>query len=201
MQSLLDDLIQQLYHIEAVKFGDFTLKSGIQSPIYIDLRVIVSYPNLIKLVSEIMWQMAQPLSFDNICGVPYTALPIATCLSITHDVPMLMRRKEAKNYGTKKLIEGVMQPQQKCLIIEDVITSGGSVLETATVLREQQLQVTDTLVLIDRAQGGAENLAKQGVTAHSITTLPNLFSRLTQLQEIPSDVQQRVHDFLASNSQ
>src|SRR5690348_14009388 len=97
-------LALQLFEIGAIKLGSFTLKSGQTSNLYLDLRLIISYPELLRTISEWLWEKAGGLSFDLVCGVPYTALPLATCLSTSHNIPMILRRKEAKNYGTKKMV-------------------------------------------------------------------------------------------------
>lgn len=194
MQSLILDL----YEIQAVKFGSFTLKSGIQSPIYIDLRVIISYPHILKQIAEQLWEKVENLSFDLLCGVPYTALPIATAISIAHEIPMVMRRKESKDYGTKKMIEGVFQPGQTCLIVEDVITSGASILETIEPLHKEGLKITDAVVVLNREQGGEKRLAEKGILLHSLLTISDLVATLQQAEKITTATAQSVREFLAS---
>lgn len=171
-------LITSLYEIGAIQFGEFKLKSGQTSSIYLNLRIIISYPNLLRIISELMWDKIRHCQFDIICGVPYTALPIATCLSLSHDLPMIMRRKEKKDYGTKQLIEGVFSPGQRCLIIEDVVTTGGSIFETAKDLEEAGLKVHDVIALIDREQGGKAELEKK-YTFHHVLTMSQTLKTLS----------------------
>lgn len=180
-ENVLSKTMCDLYDIKAIKFGKFVIKSGIETPIYFDLRVVVSYPSIMKSVSEVMWQKMKEtgISQDLICGVPYTALPIATCISVNKNIPMVLRRKETKSYGTKQLIEGNYIARQKCLIIEDVVTSGSSVLETANVLRTAGLEVTDCIVLLDREQGGKNNLEKERINLHSVYTMTTMLSLLS----------------------
>lgn len=100
----MEELVLALHDIGAFKFGEFKLKSGLTSPIYIDLRVVISYPHLVQKICDVMWQKVSHVSFDAVCGVPYTALPIATALSIKYNKPMIIKRKEgAKDYGTRKV--------------------------------------------------------------------------------------------------
>lgn len=192
-------LIQTLYQIGAIQFGEFKLKSGQTSSIYINLRKIISYPQLLRDVASAMWDKVSGCQFDLVCGVPYTALPIATCLSLDHNIPMVMRRKEKKDYGTKQLIEGVFAPGQRCLIIEDVITTGGSIIETADDLKEAGLVINDVIVLIDREQGGHENLSKH-FTVHSIIKLSEIFSTLLKSSMISADERTIIEKFIAERS-
>lgn len=168
------NIIQQLNEIDAIKHGTFTLKSGEISNLYVDLRLTISYPHVIRNITHALWNKVQHLDFDIICGVPYTALPFASGISIEENVPMVMRRKEAKNHGTKKMIEGVFKRGQKCLIVEDLITSGTSILETKADLEAVGLVVTDAVFVLDRQQGGREKLLEAGVTPHSLFTLSDL---------------------------
>ncbi len=189
-------IIHKLFESGAVKFGTFTLKSGITSPIYIDLRATISNPKLLCDIGEALYEKVKNRSFDLICGVPYTALPFATVISIHHNIPMILRRKEKKEYGTGKQIEGTYHPSQRCLIVEDVITSGQSVLETAASLFQENLVVEDIAVFVDREQGGAKRLAEKGFRVHSICTITEIVHTLREDQKINEQIANSVLEFI-----
>ncbi|XP_071394367.1 LOW QUALITY PROTEIN: uridine 5'-monophosphate synthase [Centroberyx affinis] len=200
--SCVDSLILKLHDVNAVKFGEYKLKSGMITPIYIDLRVLVSYPSLMNQVSSLIYQRAQEeeLKFDSVCGVPYTALPLATIICSRNELPMLIRRKEAKDYGTKRMVEGVFREGETCLIIEDTVTSGSSILETAEVLYKEGLKVTDAIVLMDREQGGVPMLASQGIRLHPVISMFKLLNVLLAAERIDAQTARSVRKFILDNN-
>ncbi|CAF4923405.1 unnamed protein product [Pieris macdunnoughi] len=191
------ELALGLYKIDAVKFGEFMTKSGINTPIYFDLRVIVSYPEVMELITSLLYEFSIVDSqFDHVCGVPYTALPIATLLSVKVKKSMLMRRKEAKSYGTKKLIEGHYKVGEKCLIIEDVVTSGSSVMETVTDLRKEGLKADEAIIILDREQGGRQNLEANDVKMKALLTMSKLIEILVENNKINKATANDVKNYL-----
>ncbi|XP_052286812.1 uridine 5'-monophosphate synthase-like isoform X2 [Dreissena polymorpha] len=152
-----------------------------------------------KKVSLLLHDAACGLPYHFVCGVPYTALPLATVISVECNKPMLIRRREAKDYGTKKMIEGKFSPGDTCLVVEDVVTSGSSVWETVQLLQEYGLKVTDAVVLLDREQGAGERLKQKGVNLHSVLTMTKLVDVLRQNNKIDEDMHQKVLQFVSDN--
>lgn len=142
---------------------------------------------------------ANGAEFDNMCGVPYTALPIATCMSLEHQCPMLMRRKEVKDYGTKKAIEGAFSAGQTCLVVEDLVTSGASVMETVAPLEQVGLKVKDVVVLIDREQGGEARLKSNNLRLHAVLPLSRVLKTLEATGKMSRDLVDTVKAFIAAN--
>jgi len=195
----IEDFILELAKVEAVKFGSFTLKSGQISPVYFDLRVLVSYPKLMSITASLLLQASPHSSNRLLCGVPYTALPMATIMSVESGAGMVVRRKEAKDYGTKKMVEGVWTQGQSCLVVEDVVTTGGSVLDTAKLLRELGMSVTECVVLLNREQGAVEALAREGVQVKSVLTVSQVLKVLVAKDKMKKEMADSVTQFLAGN--
>ena len=186
------------YKLEIIKFGKFTLKSGIESPFYVDLRPLASDPKILKKLAEHLLEiLPKDNKQDLICGVPYAALPMATVMSLLSEIPLIMKRKEAKGYGTKKLIEGIYKQGQSCLLVEDVITSGKSLLETIAEVEKEGLKVSDIVVVLDRQQGGKELLEQKGYRVHTLFTITEVVKILHEAGEIDAEQVAKIHDFLA----
>lgn len=197
--NALRDLVLALADLGAIRFGTFTLASGIQSPIYVDLRLLVSRPAVLAKAAEAYAVLLAQVECDRIAGVPYAALPIGTAVALTANKPLIYPRKEAKEHGLGKLIEGAWQPGDRVAIIEDLITSGGSTIKTAETLRAAGLVVEHAIVLIDREQGGPAKLAEAGIAAHAVLQLTAILDILTAAGRLDPAKRQEVLDFLGGN--
>ena len=168
-------LVQRLFEIGTIRFGEFTLKSGIKSPFYIDLRVVICYPDVLRRIGVLMAAEVSRCVGDRIAGIPYAGLPLAVSASLAGNLPLIYPRKEEKSYGTKRRIEGIFKAGDRVVLIDDIITDGGSKFEAIEVLEEAGLVVKDLVILIDREQGGRELLASKGYALHTILTISQCF--------------------------
>jgi uridine monophosphate synthetase len=196
IQQIADGLLDA----GCIKFGQFTLKSGLISPIYIDLRLLVSFPKLLEQVAQAYLPILKKLTFDRLAGLPYAALPIATAISLLGGWPMIYPRKEVKSYGTMAEIEGQFTPGECAVVIDDLATTGGSKFESIEKLTSAGLKVTDIVVLVDRQSGASQALEQAGYHLHAVATLTNLLDYYETSGKVPAEKIASVRDFLSKNA-
>jgi orotate phosphoribosyltransferase/uridine monophosphate synthetase len=200
-------LAETLWKLGAVQFGSFTLgRTTVNSPVYINLRLLISHPTALWRAAHIIWDEVQTLQsmlhpqvqpFDLVAGVPFGGLHIATAFSLTAKVPMVYLHPRADSKG--KDIEGLYHPNQRVLIMDDLLAGGGSILETALQLEEAGLIVRDAVVLLDRQQGGRERLERQGINLVSLLTLEVLMNYLMSSGKISEDWYRKTMQFLETH--
>ena len=174
LDAHLTSLADKLLSAGCIKFGEFTLKSGLKSPIYIDLRRIITYPKLIEAIAQAYLPLLSSLQFSRIAGLPYAAIPIATAISLAGNYPLIYPRKEVKTYGTKAEIEGEYHAGETVVVIDDLATTGGSKFEAIEKLTGAGLVVKDVVVLVDRQSGAKESLGQAGYSMHAVLTIGQL---------------------------
>jgi uridine monophosphate synthetase len=194
--DLLSALADSLLSAGCIKFGEFTLKSGLKSPIYIDLRQIISHPKLLMAVAQAYLPILANLQFSRIAGLPYAAIPIATAISLAGDYPMIYPRKEVKAYGTKAEIEGEYHAGETVVVIDDLATTGGSKFEAIEKLTGVGLVVKDVVVLVDRQSGAKESLEQAGHSMHAVLTISQLLDYWEQTGKIEADKIEQTRAFL-----
>jgi uridine monophosphate synthetase len=196
LDTHLSSLADELLSAGCIKFGDFTLKSGLKSPIYIDLRQLVSRPSLLRQVGEAYLPLLKTLQFNRLAGLPYAAIPIATAISLAGNYPMIYPRKEAKSYGTKAEIEGEYHAGETAVIIDDLATTGGSKFEAIEKLTAVGLKVKDIVVLVDRQSGAKESLEQAGFHLHAVLTISDLLDYWESTRKVEKDKTEAARKFL-----
>ena len=189
-------LVRRLHEIGGVRFGEFVLKSGITSPFYIDLRVVISYPKVLAHVGQLIAAEVARCRADRIAGIPYAGLPLAVAASLAGGVPLVYPRHEEKAYGTRRRIEGAFEPGERVVVIDDIVTDGTSKLEAIKPLEAAGLVVEDLVVLIDREQGGRERLAANGYRLHAVLTISACFDALEAARLVDPAVLSRARAFV-----
>jgi uridine monophosphate synthetase len=202
LDNHLTSLADTLLEAGCIKFGEFTLKSGLRSPIYIDLRRIITYPRLLEQIGAAYLPILKNLQFSRIAALPYAAIPIATAISLAGNYPMIYPRKEVKTYGTKAEIEGEYQAGETVVVIDDLATTGGSkfeAIEKLTGVGGVGLVVTDIVVLVDRQSGAKESLAQAGYSMHAVLTIGQLLGHWEETGKVEKDKIEETRKFLSQS--
>ncbi len=170
---------EALVRCKALMYGEFTLASGKKSPYYIDIKKASTDPDVLETIADEMARTIQleGLRFDKIAGVVLGSIPLAVALSLRTKVPFIMVRREKKDHGTQKMIEGSLEPGDRVLMVEDVITSAGSVIEAIGIVRAAGGEVDDVLCVVNRQEGGEAKLNEMDVRLCSLVTAEDILGR------------------------
>ena len=179
-----------------IKFGNFTLASGKKSSYYVDLRLVPSYPHqfrtMIKYLQNNIAESVGLDSFDSLVSVPTGGLVIASALAIETVKPLIYVRSKPKDYGTSKSVEGQIQEGMKVVMIDDVATTGGSVVNAIKSLKEANITIEDAYVIVNRMEGADEALKELGVKLHSITNIIQITQALHEQKLVDDDTLEKV---------
>jgi orotate phosphoribosyltransferase len=183
-----DRMANILFKIAAVKFGVFELSSGKQSPYYIDLRVIPSFPDAFhEICDSYIEQITNQIglsNFDRVAGVPIAGIPFASQIAYNLKKPFLYIRKDIKHYGRERRVEGILVSGDRVLLVDDLLTTGLTLKEAAQATRAEGGIVTDAVVFLDREEGGRELLEQAGVKLHPILKISEVANTLYEIGAI-----------------
>jgi orotate phosphoribosyltransferase len=179
-----------------IKFGDFTLASGKKSSYYVDLRLVPSYPHqfrrMIKHLQNIISEQIGFDDIDSIASVPTGGLVIASSLAYELVKPLVYVRSQAKEHGTGKLVEGIIKPGMKILLVDDVATTGGSVINGIKELKKSGAEITDAYVIVNRLEGADMALQQEGVTLHQILDIVQIATILHEQKLVDDSILNKI---------
>ena len=169
-----EKVAKALADANVVRFGKFALASGIESPIYINLRVLPSYPESMKIVSDELSKLVKKMKPDVVAGAETAGIPLSTAISLKTGIPMIYVRKRPKTYGTMDLVEGILEKGKKVVLVDDMATNAYSKLKFVEGIKHAGGIIEDVVIILDREQGGIEALGKENIKLHSLITLKEL---------------------------
>ena len=169
------ELIKMLKDCEAIQFGRFVLTSGAVSDYYIDIKKASTKPEVLKKIAEAMVEYTG--GYDLLAGMELGAVPLVVALSLETNIPYVIIRKDKRDHGTSKQIEGGEVKGKKVLIIEDVTTSGSSVIKTIQIIRENKGIVDEVLVAVDRESGAEQKLQKADASFIPILSVSDILKK------------------------
>ena len=176
MQDKKQHLMKLLKENEVIKFGKFTLASGKESDYYVDMKKAITDPEILQTIADLITLKIKDDSVDKVAGPALGAVPIATAVSLTSKKPLLMIRKEKKGYGTSKLIEGEVLENDNVIVVEDVTTTGNSLIKAINAIEDNKGVVKRAFVVVDRCEGAKENFNKIGVKLEPLISIDEFLS-------------------------
>jgi orotate phosphoribosyltransferase len=192
-----------LHEKEIIKFGEFTLSSGKKSSYYVDLRLVSSFPHqfrkMVKTLQDLISEEIGYDNFDTLASVPTGGLVIASALAIETVKPLIYVRTKPKEHGTSKSIEGKIHQGMKVLMIDDVATTGGSVVNSIKILKEEEIVITDAYVIINRLEGAEKILKSEGVKLHQLTDILEITNSLHKEKLVTDEVLKKIQSQVGQN--
>jgi len=187
-EEMKAELGRILNKIGALKFGTFKLTSGDVSPYYIDLRIVPSFPDAFKRICNLYITLIIGVvgadGFDRIAGIPTAGISFASIAAYQLKKPFLYVRSTERQHGRGRWVAGILLPGDRVLLMDDLITKGGSILKSAEAVRAEGGVVSDAVVLLDREENGAANLAENGIKLHYLLSISELATKLHDMDAI-----------------
>jgi len=195
-----EGLAAEIWRAGLLKFGKFKLTSGLESPYYIDLRLAPSYPKLFEeIADELVNAIAENAGeFDKVAGVELAGIPLSTLVAYKLRRPLVYVRKSRKEHGTGGRVEGVLKRGDKIILVDDVLTTGGTLASAVLALRDEGASVEETVVFVDRMQGGVDELGRLGVKVIKVYDVLSLFSELFEIGLIDLESLEEVRAYTRS---
>lgn len=195
----MSKIAKALVDANVVKFGEFVLASGAKSPIYVDLRILPSFPEPFQLIADELAKAVKALDINVVAGAETAGIPYAAAIALKSSLPMVYVRKQPKGYGTMSMIEGVLNKDDKVVLVDDLATGGYSKLRFVEGIQKAGAIVNDVLIVLDREQGCKEALEEKGIALHSLITLKELLKYMKSKELVTAEKYKEILRYLEEN--